>query len=428
MEPIQLETNNYDKQQSIFDSKARYKIVAKGRRFGLTTGAANNLIEDALRDRYQSALWVDTVNSNIERYVERLFLPHLNKLPHHLWSWRKQLKILNIKNAYIDFRSADRPENIEGFGYHRVFLNEAGIILKDPYLWNNAIRPMLWDYNAPALIGGTPKGRGVFYELALRGQDRSQTQYEFFQFSSFDNPYLNLEELKGEMKDLPDRVVQQEIYAQFLEDTGVVFRGVLDICTATPLPPMRNHLYVIGLDLAKVEDYTVMAIYDRASNAQVYQDRFNKLEWPYQKEKIKHYAKYYNNALVTIDATGIGDPIADDLLRDGVGVEPIKFTNEAKKQLIEKLSVYIEQKRIRMLRIPESIQEFNSFTYDISTSGKIRYSAPQGFHDDIVMAHALAVWSLQPLYISPKPVEKTVLQKHYESISRPFSENELEEV
>ena len=38
-----------------------------------------------------------------------------------------------------DFRSVDRPENIEGFGYDKAFLNEAGIILRDEYLWYNAI-------------------------------------------------------------------------------------------------------------------------------------------------------------------------------------------------------------------------------------------------------------------------------------------------
>ena len=52
-------------------------------------------------------------------------------------------------------------------------------------------------------------------------------------------------------------------------------------------------------------------------------------------------SKHYNNALVMIDATGIGDPIVDDLLRAGVPVEPIKITEMSKKELIEKLSICI---------------------------------------------------------------------------------------
>jgi hypothetical protein len=262
----------------------------------------------------------------------------------------------------------------------------------------------------------------------LRGKDPAQPKYQFFEFSTFDNPYLTQSELREEIKDLPERVVQQEIYAQFLEDTGVVFRGVSAIANATPLPPLAGHYYTMGVDVAKVEDFTVISIFDRNTNAQVFQDRFNKLDWPYQKEKIKQYSSYYNRAVVYLDATGVGDPIADDLLRDGVPVEPVKFSNESKKQLIERLSVYIEQKRIRLLNIPESIQELNSFTYDVSSTGKIRYEAPKGFHDDIVMATALAVWSLQPLTVPPKPVEKSPIQIHYAQSVRGFNENDIEEV
>ena len=61
----------------------------------------------------------------------------------------------------MDFRSADKPENIEGFGYALIILNEAGIILKNRRLWEETIRPMAMDYKAKVIIGGTPKGKRV---------------------------------------------------------------------------------------------------------------------------------------------------------------------------------------------------------------------------------------------------------------------------
>src|SRR3989304_5607657 len=161
---IKLPIRNFLAQQEVFDCPARYVIDAKGRRFGFTKGASNFTIKSALAGTYKKGLWVDTVNANIERYVERYFIPALRKLPPNLWHWRKQQKILEIKNFYMDFRSADTPETIEGFGYDLAILNEAGIILKNRYLWDNAIRPMLWDYRPRTVIGGTPKGKGVFHE------------------------------------------------------------------------------------------------------------------------------------------------------------------------------------------------------------------------------------------------------------------------
>lgn len=411
MTEIRLAIKNFEAQQRIFDSKARYKVASKGRRFGITKGAANDFMKSALLGTFKRGLWVDTVNTNIDRYIERYFMPHLKNLPTDMWSWRKQDKVVVIKDAYIDFRSSDRPENIEGFGYDKFFINEAGIVLKDEYLWNNAIRPMLWDYQASGVIGGTPKGKGVFEELFNRGLDPNQPLFESFRFTTFDNPYLPIAEIKEEIKSMPERVVKQEIYAEFLEDTGVVFRGVPNVAILQPQEPQPNHLYVIGCDLAKVQDYTVLAVYDRANNHQVYQMRFNKLEWHYQKERIKELSRKYNTALVIVDSTGAGEPIYEDLARAGVPIEPYHFTNESKKNLIEKLSTWIELQNLRMLKLDETIQELNSFTYDISSTGKVRYNAPVGFHDDIVIAHALAVWSLQPITKEMQEQELSIIER-----------------
>lgn len=421
---IDLPIKNFPKQQSIFDSNARIKLASKGRRFGLTKGAANDYIKCALEGKFKKGLWVDVVNSNIDKYIERYFLPHLNKLPKDIWSWRKQAKMLNIADAYIDFRSADTPESMEGFGYDKAFINEAGIVLKDEYLWNNAIQPMFWDYpDVKVVIGGTPKGKGKFYELCERGKDPEQPQFEFFTFTSFDNPYINTEAIREDMKNMPERVIQQEIYAQFLDDTGVVFRNFLDIMDAVPQRPIKGHRYIMGVDLAKVEDFTVIAVYDATNNKQVYQARFNQIDWGMQKARIAETARHFSYegspAAVVIDATGLGDPIVEDLGRMGIPVDPIKFTNDQKRQLIEKLANWIELKRLRILPIDETKRELANFTYDISeVTTRVRYNAPAGFHDDIVIAHALAVWRLIPIIKDAGEKPKTLIQEHYEKVIR----------
>ena len=409
---IELPIQNFPKQQSIFDSKARVKLAAKGRRFGLTKGAANDFITAALKREFTKGLWVDVVNSNIDKYIERYFIPELKRLPEHLWQWRKQAKIVTINGAYIDFRSADTPETMEGFGYDKAFINEAGIVLRDEYLWNNAIQPMFWDYpNASIVIGGTPKGKGKFFELCERGKDPAQKQYDFFTFTSFDNPFISHDVIKQDMESMPQRVIDQEIYAKFLDDTGIVFRGFMDIMDASPNGPIPGHVYVMGVDVAKVQDFTVLAIYDTINNKQVYQARFNKLDWPMQRQRIQSTAKHYNNASIVIDATGVGDPIADDLARFSLPVDPIKFTNDQKRMMVEKLANWIELKRVHMINIPETVREFTNFTYDISEqTGRVIYNAPVGFNDDIVWAHALAVWRLIPKTKQKKEEAQTITQ------------------
>ncbi len=412
MREFELPIKNFEAQENIFNSKARIVAIHKGRRFGFTKGAANNTIKKALSGRYKKGLWVDTVNSNIERYVERYFVPALSKLPPSMWSWRKQQKILTINKFYMDFRSVDIPENIEGFGYDYMILNEAGIILKNEYLWSNAIRPMMWDYPCQVFIGGTPKGKGVFWDLCQRGRDPQQPQFATFHYTSFDNPRIPSDIIMEDIRSMPERVVKQEIYAEFLDDTGVVFRDVAGVCVLGPQEPDTTHIYVIGCDLAKVQDYTVLTVYDRKTNEQVYQMRFNKLEWPFQKARIKELSAKYNNALVIMDSTGLGEPIHDDLVRDGVPCQPVHFTNDVKKQLVEKLSTYIELRYIKMLHIEETIQELLNFTYDYSEkTGRVMYGAPVGFHDDIVFSHALAVWGLYPLPAIKQEPKLSIIQR-----------------
>lgn len=431
---IQLPIQNFPKQQEIFDNPARYVIVPKGRRFGATNGAANNYIKMAIQRKFSKGLWVDTVNSNIERYVERYFIPKLQKLSPEgqLWHWRKQQKILTILDSYIDFRSVDNPQNIEGFGYDYAFLNEAGIILRDEYLWQNAIRPMLWDYKCHTLVVGTPKGKGVFHQLYERGLDKDQPEYASMKFTTFDNPYLPRESIMEDIKSMPQRVVDQEIYAEFLDDTGVVFRGVREVATLDPqnAPDVNySHMYVMGVDVAKLVDYTVIAVYDRTDNKQVFQMRFNSLEWPAIQSRIQHVSRKWNNALVILDSTGVGEPVHDQLARMNVPVEPIHLTNELKKQIIEKLSNWIELKLFRMLKDDETINELNSFTYDISDkTGRIFYGAPVGFHDDIVIAHALAVWGLQPVTKITPTEEMTVIQRDILEKTQGPKEDDVEEV
>ena len=66
-----------------------------------------------------------------------------------------------------------------------------------------------------------------------------------------------------------------------------------------------------------------------------------------------------------------------------------KFSSTSKQQLMEGLSVAIQQ---RLIRIPDGPvrSELESFEF-VATRTGVRYAAPEGLHDDCVCALALAV-------------------------------------
>ncbi len=208
------------------NNDAKYLIVPKGRRFGTTQGAAFAFIEYCI-DGITPLLWVDTINGNIDRYFDRYFYPALKQISSNKWNFNRQKRELRIFNSIIDFRSADSPESIEGFGYKKIFLNEAGIILKNKYLYSNAILPMLLDYSDSQLIAsGVPKGKFLktgekhkFYELyerCINGEDG----YKLLQFTSFDNPLLRKEDIDNLGNAMSPAEYQQEILGEFVDHQG----------------------------------------------------------------------------------------------------------------------------------------------------------------------------------------------------------------
>ena len=197
MQQITYNIRFHEIQRNIFNDQARFKVISKGRRFGLTHGYAKYVIKEMLKG-VSPVLWVDTIYGNIERYFRRYFEPELKEM-NAIYRFRSAKNDLTIFNSVCDFRSADKPENIEGFGYRLIIINEAGIVLKNKNLWLETIYPMTLDYiDSKVIIGGTPKGKyhnnekHLFYELA----NKNKKEWKFFQFSTISgyfpsvNPYI----------------------------------------------------------------------------------------------------------------------------------------------------------------------------------------------------------------------------------------------
>ena len=317
--------------------------------------------------------------------------------------------------SIYQLKGGDDPDRLRGPAPLGVVFDEFGTMKLDAW---QVVEPALKANDGWAWFVGTPKGRNHLYDFLMRGQNGGMKGWKSWHLTGDKSGIFNADQLAEMKLSMTQQMFQQEIMCDFLDNEGVVFRGVRAAMTSSPQSPLTNHLYVMGVDLAKVTDYTVITVYDRQWNQQVYQDRFQKLEWPFQKAKIREIAQHYNNALCVVDATGVGDPIADDLIRFGVAVQPYKISEQSKKELIEKLSIWIEQKRCMLIPIQDSLTEFDNFSYEIGPTGKIRYQARQGFHDDIVLSHALAISALNVIVREPITEDTSRVHQEYLRITQ----------
>jgi len=241
-----------------------------------------------------------------------------------------------------------------------------------------------------ALFVSTPKGRNWFFELYGRGLDDNFPDYESFKFPTVSNPYIDPAEVEEARRTLPADAFRQEYEAEFLEDSAGVFRGILNCVKGDFGEPKPGHRYAIGWDIAKHTDFSVIFVIDIDTKHIVAYDRFNQIDYSLQIERLDRIAKKYN-AKVLMDSTGVGDPVLEQVKRKGIQVEGYSFNNTTKQQLIEALAVAIENEEISYPKIDTLIHELQLYEYEITRAGNVRYNAPQGYHDDTVIALGLAL-------------------------------------
>lgn len=303
------------------------------------------------------------------------------------------MRIINKKNnSWIEFKSAENPTSLLGEELDLVIVDECSRTKKE--VWESYLYSRLTSRKGSAIFISTPFGKNWFYWEWLKANDAENDEGAAFKFTSLDNPYFPKIEWERARKRLPEQVFKQEHLAEFLSDAASVFRGIPDIVKDECLKDViLGHIYIMGVDIGKHEDFTVLTIIDTYNNNVVYWDRFKNIDYPFQKARIEAVARRFN-ARVIIDSTAVGEPIFDDLKRAGLFIDDYRFTNKSKKELIEKLSIFIEQKLIFIPDKEELINELSSFGYHLTASGNIIYRAPEGLHDDCVISLALAVWGL----------------------------------
>jgi len=322
-------------------------------------------------------------------------------------------------SAWIEFKSAENPTSLLGEELDLVIVDECSRTKRS--VWESYLYSRLTSRKGTAVFISTPFGQNWFYDEWMKGRDKTKPEYAAFHFTSKDNPYFPIKEWENAKKRLPQQVFNQEHEASFLPDAASVFRGVEDVIKDNALMDLTpGHYYVMGVDIGKHEDFTVITVIDKYNNNVVYWDRFRKIEYPFQKKRIIATAKRYG-ARIFIDSTSVGEPIFDDLNREGLFIDDYRFTNKSKKELIEKLSIFIEQKRIYIPPEQVLVDELHSFGYKLSDSGNVIYGAPEGLHDDAVISLALAVWGLQG-QPRPETAHQRRLKEIQESTRKPFSQ------
>lgn len=379
----------HDSQQQIVDECKRFNVLACGRRFGKTTlGLDRCTTPDVLK--YPIGWFSPTYKDVLEvwREADRTLQPIITRRS------VQERRLEFVTGGLLEFWSLENEDAGRGRKYKRVILDEAAMAPKLKRAWEEAIRPTLSDYQGDAWFLSTPKGRNYFWQLYQWGVDPGHEDWVSWSMPTSANPLIAPEEIEAARLDLPELTFEQEYLAVFLENEGAVFRNIAACMNAPTTQPKdhEGHYLVAGVDWGKQADFTAISIGCATCKHEVAKDRFNQIDYVYQRGRLKAMCDKWNVAQVVAESNAMGEPIIEQLLMEGVPVKPFQTTAQSKPPLIEGLALTFEREEFQFVDDPVWTGELEAYERKISPiTGRSQYSAPEGFHDDTVMGRALMV-------------------------------------
>lgn len=318
--------------------------------------------------------------------------------------------MLRLANgARIEFRSWEREQNLMGTSIAGGVIDEAGLLTPSAQA---AISTRRSSTLGPLRYIGNPgQTAGPFRRLCnLAETDRTGT-YSLHRWTWQDkHAALRLESvqradeyaqfIEQERASLPEYEFRRLYDAEWIEDEAAVFRG-LDQCwtagdTATLAP--ADDAFVLGVDVAQVSDYLAAVSLGNRTRRLELRERFRGVPYPDAAVRLQSLQKQLGNAPIVLEINGPGIALAQEFDRLGVYYVPFTTTAQSKQEVVMTLAGDIQNRRVTVADHAPLPAELGAFRYERGPSGMYRYSAPQGEHDDTVMAACLARFGVSRAY------------------------------
>jgi len=387
-------------QRAVRNESRRFNYLSAGRRWRKTTLVMAIAIENAIKGK--TIMWgaptFDQVRVGWNETKEACKLAKVEFV-------QQRMTATFPTGGQIVFRSLDDPDNARGHSAQMIVIDEVADVKKKA--WFGVLRPMLIDNGGGAWLIGTPKGRNWFYQEFITAMDREDSRAWQIPTvgceivdnqlvrspNAYENPEIPFDEMQNAFESTPVDLFKQEYMAEFVDNAGAVFRNI----RANLYKPRedeykyhKGHNLIAGVDWAKQQDYTAVSIGCSTCHKEIAHDRFNKIDYALQKQRIVAMASKYGLNSILAELNSIGQPMMEQLQRENLPVQGFNTTAQSKPPLIENLVLALEKEEWKFIDNPIWTGELQSYEQKVDKhTNRSTYNAPDGMHDDTVIARAL---------------------------------------
>ena len=380
------------KQWAIKHHPAKRQVICAGRRAGKTTLAAMVSCEKALEGR--RVLLAAPTQEQTDAFWEKC-KEWLAPLVQSDYVYKnEQRRVLDFPGGgRIRAKTAWDADTLRGDYADFLVLDEYALM--DSSTWTQVGAPMLLDNDGDAWFISTPRRKNHFFQLYARATQDGD-RWKRWHFTSHDNPHLSDVALAEIIQDMSEANYKQEILAEFLSAEGAVFRNIA-ACMNAPIETNghKSHNIVAGVDWAQKQDFTAISVVCADCCQEVARDRFNQIVYSVQRDRLRALCERWQPSTILAEDNSIGAPNVQALQEDGLPVVAFTTTSKSKGQIVRSLQLAFERAEIQWQSDPIWQAELEAYEQKISpTTGRATFSAPQGCHDDTVIARALALHAI----------------------------------
>ena len=441
---VQIDYTPHPAQQLFHDSKARFRVLCCGARFGKDRASTMEgikyflecLNEDRDSSMVPSVYW--WIIAPTEKMAKQNWKELCRYFPKDLVEYvsNSDMMLQTKYGGLIEIRSAYDPESLVGVGLDIVTITEGARVADLETVWSNVEARLnspgrgLGGKGGIGIINSSPKGRNYFYRMWRWGNKDGpdyDPDWESWRFETWDNPAMavkgeELKLLRGKQvtyKELLKKRMgvnryNQDYLALFIAGETKCFPGFYDNCV-THIPtewtqeqkaafirdwqePKPYETYVIGYDPASVGDMPAVVVIEESTGRvkRAYDLSLvgtTEQKWNPQYDKLREISTHYNDAIVAFSQTG-HMTIQEELEKRGLTCFTVNEQGSSKENFVSHLEGVVERGEIQALDdgseiISTMIDQFNDYArIEKTTNGKTRveFGNVDEPHDDLISA------------------------------------------
>jgi phage FluMu gp28-like protein len=425
-EPVELEPY----QVAFLENRGRFRWVTKSRQVGFSfLFALEALARCHLREKHTAVF----VSYNLEDAKEKILTARQvhEELP---LAFQKKLVVDSKTELAFESNGAHRrlsrilsnPSKAPRGKKGDVYLDELAHYVNDREVYRGSTALVLRS-NGQLTGCSTPLGRrGIFWEIAREEirkyphHTRQDVPWWLCRFFSIDTqraaieaPLMETEERVErfgkpaivEQYDSLDRDdFQQELEGRFVDESysfypyDLILPNTTDDLTLaddfTDVPEPQGRI-VAGFDVGRTRDRSELAVFEEAGGRFTCRLLRSYAEAPFaeQEADLRRIFEVLPVARLSIDRSGIGMNLAENLARDFPQVVAENFTNEAKERWATDFKILLQRREVVLPRDRDLVAQVHSIKKRVLGSGKVAFDAERsasGGHADRFWAIALA--------------------------------------